>query len=112
MILINVHEVYYYGAYVYVGRQRKVRSFPSSHYNAKRFAIIFTVMKLFLQQFYNSFSRRRKKRGMKWQCMRQLMIHHTHQFPMREVKRSQDIQLTSNEAYGPILRENIQTSVV
>ena len=28
----------------------------------------------------------------------------------REVKRSQDIQLTSNEAYGPILRDNIQTS--
>ena len=29
---------------------------------------------------------------------------------VREVKRSQDIQLTSNEAYGPILRENIQTT--
>ena len=28
----------------------------------------------------------------------------------REVKRSQDIQLTSNEAYGPILKNNIQTS--
>ena len=28
----------------------------------------------------------------------------------REVKRSQDIQLTSNEAYGPILKDNIQTS--
>ena len=28
----------------------------------------------------------------------------------REVKRSQDIQLTSNEAYGPILKGNIQTS--
>ena len=27
----------------------------------------------------------------------------------REVKRSQDIQLTSNEAYGPILKNNIQT---
>ena len=27
----------------------------------------------------------------------------------REVKRSQDIQLTSNEAYGPILKDNIQT---
>ena len=29
---------------------------------------------------------------------------------VREVKRSQDIQLTSNEAYGPLLRENIQTT--
>ena len=28
----------------------------------------------------------------------------------REVKRSQDIQLISNEAYGPILKDNIQTS--
>ena len=28
----------------------------------------------------------------------------------REVKRSQDIQLTSNEAYGPILKDNIETS--
>ena len=28
----------------------------------------------------------------------------------REVKRSQDIQLTSNEAYGPIQKNNIQTS--
>ena len=28
----------------------------------------------------------------------------------REVESSQDIQLISNEAYGPILRDNIQTS--
>ena len=28
----------------------------------------------------------------------------------REVKRSQDIQLTSNDAYGPILKDNIQAS--
>ena len=28
----------------------------------------------------------------------------------REVKSSQDIQLTSNEAYGPILKDNIPTS--
>ena len=28
----------------------------------------------------------------------------------REVKRSQDIQLTSNEAYGHIQKDNIQTS--
>ena len=27
-----------------------------------------------------------------------------------EVKRSQDIQLTPNEAYGPIQKDNIQTS--
>ena len=31
LISINMHKVYYYGVYVYVGRQRKVRSFPSSH---------------------------------------------------------------------------------
>ena len=28
----------------------------------------------------------------------------------REVKSSQDIQLTSNEAYGPVLKDNIPTS--
>ena len=28
----------------------------------------------------------------------------------REVKSSQDIQLTSNEAYGPINKDNIPTS--
>ena len=28
----------------------------------------------------------------------------------REVKSSQDIQLTSNEAYGPIHKDNIPTS--
>ena len=28
----------------------------------------------------------------------------------REVKSSQDIQLTSNEAYGPISKDNIPTS--
>ena len=28
----------------------------------------------------------------------------------REVKSSQDIQLTSNEAYGPTLQDNIPTS--
>ena len=29
---------------------------------------------------------------------------------VREIGRTQDIQLTSNEAYGPIQRSNIQTS--
>ena len=42
------------------------------------------ILTCFVQQI----SRRRKGRGMKWQCMRQLMIHHTHKLPMRRSERS------------------------
>ena len=96
---------------MYVGRQRKVRSFPSNHYNscvANRFAIIL-VFDLFLQQFFMQEERERNEVAM-YETVNDPSHTPAPYEEVREVKRSQDIQLTSNEAYGPILRENIQTT--
>ena len=64
---------------------------------------------LFLRQFFTQEERERNEVAM-YETVADPPHTPAPYEEVREVKRSQDIQLTSNEAYGPILRENIQTT--
>ena len=103
MISINVHEVYNVCRETEESKKFSFKSLLQR--GLPQYSLFLTC---FLQQFFTQ-----EERGV---AMYETVDDPSHTpapyEEVREVKRSQDIQLTSNEAYGPILRENIQTTPI